>query len=106
MIGATQFNVVLLRRFTPQTITVWALAASVVNGPALMGVSDRYGAVAAGRAADLIVLDADPLKDVAATRRIRAVVRDGRLLDRAALDAIDADVRAKVTAREAAARTP
>ncbi|KQY03284.1 transporter [Mycobacterium sp. Root135] len=32
LIGATQFNVVLLRRFTPQTITVWALAASVVAG--------------------------------------------------------------------------
>jgi DHA1 family bicyclomycin/chloramphenicol resistance-like MFS transporter len=32
LIGATQFNVVLLRRFTPQSITVWALAASVVAG--------------------------------------------------------------------------
>jgi MFS transporter, DHA1 family, multidrug resistance protein len=32
LIGATQFNVVLLRRFTPQTITVWALVASVVAG--------------------------------------------------------------------------
>lgn len=83
-----------------------ALAASVINGPALMGVSDRYGAVAPGRAADLILLDGDPLADIAATRRINAVVRDGRLLDRPALDAIDADVRAKVTAREAAARTP
>jgi DHA1 family bicyclomycin/chloramphenicol resistance-like MFS transporter len=32
LIGATQFNVVLLRRLTPQTITVWALAASAVAG--------------------------------------------------------------------------
>ena len=32
LIGATQFNIVLLRRFTPPTITVWALAASVVAG--------------------------------------------------------------------------
>ncbi|BDX30852.1 Bcr/CflA family drug resistance efflux transporter [Mycobacterium antarcticum] len=32
LIGATQFNVVLLRRFTPQKITVWALAASAVSG--------------------------------------------------------------------------
>lgn len=83
-----------------------ALAASVINGPALMGVSDRYGAVAAGRAADLIVLNADPLADIAATRRISAVVRNGRLLDRRALDGLDAEVRAKVTAGEAAARTP
>jgi imidazolonepropionase-like amidohydrolase len=78
-----------------------ALAASVINGPALMGVSERYGAVAQGRAADLIVLDADPLADVAATRRIQAVVRDGRLLDRGALDGMDAEIRAKVRAGEA-----
>lgn len=32
LIGATQFNVVMLRRFTPQTITVWALGASVLAG--------------------------------------------------------------------------
>jgi len=32
LIAATQFNVVLLKRFTPQTIVVWALAASAVTG--------------------------------------------------------------------------
>lgn len=80
-----------------------ALAASVINGPALMGVSERYGAVQAGRAADLILLDADPLADVAATRKIEAVVRNGRLIDRADLDALDADIRARVTARQASA---
>ena len=39
LIGATQFNVVLLRRFTPQTITVWALAASAVAGFAFVGLA-------------------------------------------------------------------
>jgi DHA1 family bicyclomycin/chloramphenicol resistance-like MFS transporter len=32
LIGSTQFNVVLLRRFTPQAIVVWALAASTLFG--------------------------------------------------------------------------
>jgi DHA1 family bicyclomycin/chloramphenicol resistance-like MFS transporter len=32
LIGATQFNVVLLRRFTPATIVVWALVASSLFG--------------------------------------------------------------------------
>jgi DHA1 family bicyclomycin/chloramphenicol resistance-like MFS transporter len=32
LIAATQFNVVLLKRFTPQTIVVWALAASSLTG--------------------------------------------------------------------------
>lgn len=73
-----------------------ALAASVINGPALLGHSARYGAVAPGKAADLILLDADPLSDISATRRLRAVVRAGHLLDRPALDALLADIRARV----------
>lgn len=32
LIGATQFNVVLLNRFSPQTITLWALAGALLAG--------------------------------------------------------------------------
>jgi DHA1 family bicyclomycin/chloramphenicol resistance-like MFS transporter len=32
LIGATQFNVVLLRRFAPQAIALWALAAGTLSG--------------------------------------------------------------------------
>jgi DHA1 family bicyclomycin/chloramphenicol resistance-like MFS transporter len=39
LIGATQFNVVLLRRFSPQTIALWALAAASVAGVVFVGVS-------------------------------------------------------------------
>jgi DHA1 family bicyclomycin/chloramphenicol resistance-like MFS transporter len=39
LIGATQFNVVLLRRFTPQTIVVWALVASSLAGLLFVGLS-------------------------------------------------------------------
>ncbi|WP_413232798.1 multidrug effflux MFS transporter [Mycolicibacterium sp. 050158] len=39
LIGATQFNVVLLRRFTPQTITVWALVASVFSGAVFVALA-------------------------------------------------------------------
>jgi DHA1 family bicyclomycin/chloramphenicol resistance-like MFS transporter len=41
LIAATQFNVVLLRRFAPQTIVVWALAAAVVAGVVFVGLA--YG---------------------------------------------------------------
>ncbi len=41
LIGATQFNVVLLKRFAPQTITLWALVASVVAGVIFMGPRAR-----------------------------------------------------------------
>jgi DHA1 family bicyclomycin/chloramphenicol resistance-like MFS transporter len=39
LIGATQLNVVLLRRFTPGTITVWALAASAASGVVFVGLA-------------------------------------------------------------------
>ena len=39
LIGATQLNVVLLKRFTPATIVVWALAASSVAGVVFVGLA-------------------------------------------------------------------
>src|SRR3954451_21763369 len=39
LIGATQFNVVLLRRFSPQTIMLWALAAALLAGGVFVGLS-------------------------------------------------------------------
>ena len=39
LIGATQFNVVLLRRFSPQTIALWALAAASLAGVVFVGLS-------------------------------------------------------------------
>ncbi len=81
-----------------------ALASATRTGPAWFGRLDRYGAVAPGRAADLVLLDANPLEDIAATRAIHAVVQRGQVYDRAALDAMLAQVRAKVAAWDAAAR--
>lgn len=39
LIGATQLNVVLLRRFTPQRIVVWALAAATLAGVVFVALS-------------------------------------------------------------------
>ena len=39
LIGATQFNVVLLKRFAPQSIVLWALAAALLAGAAFVGLS-------------------------------------------------------------------
>jgi imidazolonepropionase-like amidohydrolase len=44
------------------------------------------GTIAPGRSADLVVLDANPLEDIANVRRIRAVVTAGRFFDRSSLD--------------------
>jgi DHA1 family bicyclomycin/chloramphenicol resistance-like MFS transporter len=39
LIGATQFNVVLLRRFSPQAIVLWALVASSLFGAVFVGLA-------------------------------------------------------------------
>jgi imidazolonepropionase-like amidohydrolase len=49
------------------------------------GMGDRYGTVTPGKAADLVLLDADPLAAPENYRRIRDVIKDGVIIDRAAL---------------------
>ena len=62
---------------------------SATSGPArFLGIADSIGTIATGKTGDLVVLDADPLADIRNTRRIFAVVRNGALLDRGALDRI------------------
>ncbi len=50
-----------------------------------LGAHGDLGTVEAGRLADLVVLDGDPLQDINDTLRIRAVVSDGRWLSRDSL---------------------
>lgn len=42
LIGATQFNVVLLRRFAPQAIVVWALAVAAAAGVVFVGLAYQH----------------------------------------------------------------
>jgi cytosine/adenosine deaminase-related metal-dependent hydrolase len=63
-----------------------ALRAATLGPARYLGAADTLGRVAPGCAADLVLLDGDPLADIRNTARIRAVVLRGRLLDRAALD--------------------
>jgi imidazolonepropionase-like amidohydrolase len=62
-----------------------ALATATVNAARLVGDENEWGAIREGRSADLVVLLANPLDDIANTRTIADVVRAGRVIDRAAL---------------------
>jgi imidazolonepropionase-like amidohydrolase len=51
-----------------------------------LGVAEDRGTVAVGKRANLVLLEADPLQDIANSRRIAAVIVNGRYLPRAELD--------------------
>ncbi|MDX1623720.1 MAG: amidohydrolase family protein [Gemmatimonadota bacterium] len=80
-----------------------ALRAATIVPARFLGASDSLGSVATGKRADLVLLEADPLADIGNTRRIFAVIADGKRYDRGALDAILADVRRRA-AEEGAGR--
>ncbi len=70
--------------FTPME----ALQSVTLDAARFLGRADDFGTVANGKAADLVLLDANPLDDIHNTQKIRAVVVQGKYLDRAALDAL------------------
>lgn len=62
-----------------------ALATATVNAARLVGAEDAWGSIREGLAADLLVLDANPLEAIENTRTIVEVIRAGRRIDRKAL---------------------
>jgi imidazolonepropionase-like amidohydrolase len=62
------------------------LRTATLNAAKFLKRDTDLGSIAAGKFADLVLLDADPLDNIHNTRRIRAVVVGGKLLDRRALD--------------------
>jgi imidazolonepropionase-like amidohydrolase len=63
-----------------------ALRAATYEPARYFGALDSLGAIAPGKLADLVLLDADPLADIANAHRIVAVFTRGKVYDRAALD--------------------
>ena len=55
-------------------------------------VGDSVGTIERGKIADLVLLDANPLDDIANTKLIRAVIVGGKLYDQAAMQKLLAGV--------------
>ena len=58
------------------------IKATTVYPARFYGMERDLGTVEAGRKADLLILDADPLADIANTERIAHVIRNGRPVER------------------------
>ena len=82
--ASTHIELSLLQRagLTPLEVLQ---AATVAPARFFSGETDPpFGVVAAGKRADLLLVDGDPLADVSALSRIRTVVLRGRVLERTA----------------------
>ena len=62
-----------------------ALMAATANAARLLRAQDRFGQIRKGLDADLLLVDGNPLQDIAATERISLVVFRGERLPRAEL---------------------
>lgn len=56
-----------------------ALQAATLNPAKFLGLAARFGTIQEGLAADLVLLDANPLENISHTRKINAVVVNGEL---------------------------
>ena len=63
-----------------------ALRAATLGPAEFLRITDVLGTIEKGKIADLVLLDANPLKDISNTQKIHAVVLKGQYFDRQALD--------------------
>lgn len=83
-----------LQRFVAAGFTpLQALQTATLNPARFYHRLHDFGSVQPGRLADLLLLRANPLTDIANTRQIAGVIADGRYFSRPALDSLQARLR-------------
>jgi imidazolonepropionase-like amidohydrolase len=60
-----------------------AIRAATIEPARYLGIQDSVGTISAGKVADLVLLGGNPLRDIRQTRRVIAVVANGRYIDAA-----------------------
>ncbi|HEV3374185.1 MAG TPA: amidohydrolase family protein [Candidatus Acidoferrum sp.] len=75
-----------------------ALRAATRGAAEFLGREAELGAIEAGKTADLVLLEANPLENIGNARKISAVIRGGKYIDRAALDSLLAQAKSAAAA--------
>jgi imidazolonepropionase-like amidohydrolase len=76
-----------LQRFAAAGFTpLEALQTATINPARFFGIEDWAGTIEKGKFADLVLLSANPLEDIANTQKIAAVIVNGQYFRRADLD--------------------
>src|SRR5712664_3452522 len=81
--------------FTP----LEALQTATLNPARFLGMEDQLGTVEKGKLADLVLLSANPLEDIANTQKVAGVVSNGHCFSRADLDKMLTRVEASARRR-------
>ena len=76
-----------------------AIQAASRNSAESLGKLRDVGTIEVGKIADLVLLDADPLKDIRATSSIVVVIARGRVYKRSDLDALLARIEGQAPER-------
>lgn len=63
-----------------------AITAATVNGARAIGIEQTHGSIAPGKVADLVVLAADPTREIAAIRTIVSIIKGGKIYPRKEYD--------------------
>lgn len=61
------------------------LRIATINGARTLGVGDRVGTIEAGKLADLVIIQGNPLDEIRNTRNVRLVIKNGEIYDPEAL---------------------
>ena len=75
-LNAHEFGVMVKLGLTP----LQAIQAATVNAADLLGWSDKVGTIEAGKWADIIAVDGDPLKDVTTLEHVKLVMKGGEVV--------------------------
>jgi len=76
----------LVRLVTAGLSPLDALRTATIDAAIFSGAQDNFGSIAVGKTADMILLDANPLRDIRNTQQMQGLFFNGQFFDRSSLD--------------------